>query len=439
MHTEVHNETGSTHGHASSVHSMAPRLILCVVQIGPPAPHFYLWRASVVASRPSLAVMLYTDQSVAAASNLHVTRGSMRDLRERLARFLGKYGGPKANLSPDKLILPPPWPRGSSDTYKLCDVKVVYRYLFERELIASFAPRPDDYVGYADLDVVYGDVAGFMRGRYRATWPALASFETIGYDGHLTALRWRSSVWNDLLTTAHFAWILDALQKPAYQVLDEGRFRRFLLLRAGFMHPKATSARGVAPPPAGGAAHRPSAFLSLEEESRAVRELPPMRWAAFRERDTLAVEGGAGPEGQPRLSVITASFWPSRGEALPMMYSGLPGAKPTLRRGLTGRLVWQKSGHLRRESSDGSNVPLLYAHCKYSLVRLNRSACEMLNVTEPEGCDCRDVPREDGPALCSRASSQEQAFGQEEDFRWAVLSDHTAHVLVACANRLCAE
>lgn len=61
--------------------------------------------------------------------------------------------------------------------YKLCDYKVAYGYLFEAEL------KGYDFWGYCDMDVLFGDLRGFL------TEDILMTYDKLGHLGHLTLFR----------------------------------------------------------------------------------------------------------------------------------------------------------------------------------------------------------------------------------------------------------
>lgn len=61
--------------------------------------------------------------------------------------------------------------------YKLCDYKVAYGYLFEDEL------KGYDFWGYCDVDVLFGDLRGFL------TEDILSTYDKLGHLGHLTLFR----------------------------------------------------------------------------------------------------------------------------------------------------------------------------------------------------------------------------------------------------------
>lgn len=63
----------------------------------------------------------------------------------------------------------------SLDTpYRLCDFKVAYGEIFQEELTEY------DYWGYCDIDLIFGDIRGFI------TEDILNTYEKIGFQGHST-------------------------------------------------------------------------------------------------------------------------------------------------------------------------------------------------------------------------------------------------------------
>lgn len=69
------------------------------------------------------------------------------------------------------------FPVALHEPYKLCDYKVAYGYLFEEEL------RGYDFWGYCDVDVLFGDLRGFL------TQDILDTYDKLGHLGHLTLFR----------------------------------------------------------------------------------------------------------------------------------------------------------------------------------------------------------------------------------------------------------
>jgi hypothetical protein len=197
---------------------------------GPLSPDvgiFDITRASIVANQGRLEVLLATDQPVAPAPNLHVVNSSLDDMRNRLHTFLKERADILDAPVPDaKNLLP--------KLRKMCDMKVIYNELFKSEVKARLKPRPRDFLGYGDLDLVYGNVSGFLEGGHQNKWKrvALDAYDVLGVHGHMTALRY--PLWQTLKVASQ-PWVVKAMIVDHYTTLDEGRFRRFLLLKAGVL------------------------------------------------------------------------------------------------------------------------------------------------------------------------------------------------------------
>ena len=151
----------------------APRMFLCIPYYGAFPNYFQLYLDSLGANAGLLTVLLVTDidtTSYARPANLVVVPMSKRAVQTRASTWLHDVYG--TFVPPDELIC---------DDYKLVDFKVTYPRLFE-DLLRSNGATSGDYVGWGDIDVIYGDLARFIDLR--------RDYDVIGgHFGHFTAVR----------------------------------------------------------------------------------------------------------------------------------------------------------------------------------------------------------------------------------------------------------
>ncbi len=197
--------------------SPSPRLTIVAMYFGKLPFYFERYRESVIRNKGCLDVLFVTDQTVRPAENFHVHQTTLNEVRRRLHEVLAEGG---FEIPCRELIQHPK---------KICDVRVLSRFLFEPELRAIRLHSPDDYIGYADIDLIYGNIGNFLEGRVR-NLPALKRFEIVGMHGHLTAVRFGSPVWEGLTEKR---WIHRAMKAKHHMILDEGMFRKHLLLHGG--------------------------------------------------------------------------------------------------------------------------------------------------------------------------------------------------------------
>jgi hypothetical protein len=101
-----------------------------------------------------------------------------------------------------------------ADPYKLCDLKPALAFV-HRDLVAGY-----DFVGFGDLDIIYGDIRSFYNDEILAKSDLLSS-HCDRISGHLCLMRN-----NDLMVTAFRrvpGWI-GLLERPDHVEFDEGFF-----------------------------------------------------------------------------------------------------------------------------------------------------------------------------------------------------------------------
>jgi hypothetical protein len=116
------------------------RIAIVIVFIGPPP----VWLPAFVRScraNPDVQWLIYTDFNAPASlpSNISVTRVDLRALNERASDALGV-----------RLQI------GAASLRKLCDLKPAYGLMFADDL------KPFEWWAYSDLDIVWGDIGGFV-------------------------------------------------------------------------------------------------------------------------------------------------------------------------------------------------------------------------------------------------------------------------------------
>lgn len=167
--------------------------------------YFQLYLDSLRINDGILTVILITDIDTGPYSippNLRVVPMSLDDLRIRIHTFLKKTFG---KAPPPETLVPTP--------YKLVDFKVTYPLLFED----LCNPDTDNYVGWGDIDVIYGDLHNFVVGQYDIIG---------GWHGHFTAIR-ATMAFKTLFTTVPQFYELCTDAAKTY-VVDEIAFRASL-------------------------------------------------------------------------------------------------------------------------------------------------------------------------------------------------------------------
>ncbi|MGY2046550.1 DUF6625 family protein [Methylobacterium sp. JK268] len=155
-----------------------PRIFLYVPYFGSLPNYFPLYLRSLARNADVLTVVLFTDIDLGdydLPDNLVCIPMTLDALRGRLAAFLAQELG--TAVAPEALLRTP---------YKIVDVKVLLPELF-RALGARLGATEEDYVGWGDIDLIYGRFADFL--------PLEPDRDVIGgFHGHLTAFRNRPAL-----------------------------------------------------------------------------------------------------------------------------------------------------------------------------------------------------------------------------------------------------
>lgn len=154
-------------------------IILLIPYFGAFPNYFQLYLDSLGVNDKVLTVVLITDievDSYTLPANLKLVRMSLDDVRGRIHGFLmDTYG----KAPPRDSLVPTP--------YKLVDFKITYPLLFK----GLYTAYIEDYVGWGDIDVIYGNLSQFLS----------PTADIIGgWHGHFTAFR-NTMVFRALFTT----------------------------------------------------------------------------------------------------------------------------------------------------------------------------------------------------------------------------------------------
>lgn len=104
--------------------------------------------------------------------------------------------------------------------YKLCDFKVFFPFIF-----SDFYTKEYDYVGFCDLDVLYGDINSFIDS------PTTEYFDVIGNRGHFTLFysKYYNQLCSRLMSKNVFPVLKTILESKCNYAFDEFLFLHKLL------------------------------------------------------------------------------------------------------------------------------------------------------------------------------------------------------------------
>ncbi|GJE41254.1 DUF6625 family protein [Methylobacterium soli] len=201
------------------------RIWIYVPYFGSLPKYFHLYLESLRRNEQFISVIMLTDIDMTdyqLPPNLICVPMNLSALREKISRFLSVMYG--ASISPGSLI---------PDPYKLVDFKILYPELFHT-VGAQYGANASDYVGWGDVDVIYGRFSDFLS--------LDSDYDVIGgFHGHLTAVRNCPSFRSihtripDLLKllTSDQVQLTDevAYRKPLLDFLDERQAKMFYINR----------------------------------------------------------------------------------------------------------------------------------------------------------------------------------------------------------------
>ena len=187
-------------------------------------PNYFPAYLESVQRNKCIHVIFITDCVVPAiADNVTVKSCDINDVRRRLGHFLRR---PAASLIPH--------PR------KLCDVRVVSTHIYA-DVLSALGVRPEDHVGFGDVDVIYGNIDKYYSFAH-GTMRALQTYEVIGLHGHFCCIRYSSDIWKKMLAPPFVSMLQSCLSEAKNTILDEGAFRAFVMQHGGLYV-------GALPPP----------------------------------------------------------------------------------------------------------------------------------------------------------------------------------------------
>ena len=159
------------------VHAQADvvkRIYLFIPYYGTGFPNYFqLYLDSLGMNTDILTVFLFTDidlSSYTLPTNLVVYRCPKTDIQARASKFIQDVY--ETTVQPEDLL---------QSNYKFVDFKIVYPILFE-DVLKEYAVGPEDFVGWGDIDLIYGRLSSFIR--------MGSGFGIIGgWHGHFTAIQ----------------------------------------------------------------------------------------------------------------------------------------------------------------------------------------------------------------------------------------------------------
>ena len=183
--------------------------------------YFQLYLDSLGINTDILTVFLITDIDISpynCPKNLIVINMDKSELKKRASKFiLETYN---KVVEPDDLL---------KDNYKLVDFKIVFSLMFD-DILDNHGVTEEDYVGWGDIDLIYGKLSNFID--FREGYGILG-----GWHGHFTAIKNTDSFKNNFkaipnyleLITANKAYGTDeiAYREPLKKYLAENKIKMF--------------------------------------------------------------------------------------------------------------------------------------------------------------------------------------------------------------------
>ena len=198
------------------------RIYICIPYYGAFPNYFQLYLDSLGINTDILTVFLITDIDVtpyACPDNLVVIHMSKADVQKRASKFiLETYN---KVVEPENLL---------KDNYKFVDFKIVYPLLFD-DILKSNGVTQKDYVGWGDIDLIYGKLSNFID--FKEDYGILG-----GWHGHFTAIKNTDSFKNnfkiipnylELITNNSRTFITDeiAYREPLKAYLSKNKIKIF--------------------------------------------------------------------------------------------------------------------------------------------------------------------------------------------------------------------
>jgi len=169
--------------------------------------YFQLYLDSLGINTDILTVFLITDIDMTGykcPTNLIVIKMPKSDIQKRLSKFiLDTY---EKVVEPENLI---------KDNYKFVDIKIVLPLLFD-DLLKKYTVTEDDFVGWGDIDLIYGKLSNFID--FNKGYGILG-----GWHGHFAAIQNTDSFKNNFKTIPNFLELITDNSKTF--ITDEIAYR----------------------------------------------------------------------------------------------------------------------------------------------------------------------------------------------------------------------
>jgi len=164
------------------------RIYLIIPYYGKFPNYFQLYLDSLGINTDILTVVLITDIDMTpyvCPDNLVIIKMSRVDVQKRASKFiLDTYN---KVVEPEELL---------KDNYKLVDFKIVFPLLFQ-DILNSNGVTQEDYVGWGDIDLIYGKLSKFIN--FKENYGILG-----GWHGHFTAIINTDSFKNNFKTIPNY-------------------------------------------------------------------------------------------------------------------------------------------------------------------------------------------------------------------------------------------
>lgn len=199
-----------------------PRIYICIPYYGGFPNYFQLYLDSLGINKDLLTLFLITDIDMSpytCPNNLVLIKMSKIDVQKRASKFiLDAYN---KVVEPNELL---------KDNYKFVDFKIVYPLLFD-DILKSNGVTTKDYVGWGDIDLIYGKLSNFID--LKIDYGILG-----GWHGHFTAIINSDSFKNNFKTIPNYlelitdnsnVFITDeiAYREPLIKYISENKIKMF--------------------------------------------------------------------------------------------------------------------------------------------------------------------------------------------------------------------
>jgi hypothetical protein len=199
-----------------------PRIYICIPYYGGFPNYFQLYLDSLGINQDIMTLFLITDIDMSpytCPNNLVLIKMSKIDVQKRASKFiLDAYN---KVIEPEELL---------KDNYKFVDFKIVYPLLFD-DILKSNGVTTKDYVGWGDIDLIYGKLSNFID--LKIDYGILG-----GWHGHFTAIINSDSFKNNFKTIPNYlelitdnsnVFITDeiAYREPLIKYISENKIKMF--------------------------------------------------------------------------------------------------------------------------------------------------------------------------------------------------------------------